>query len=161
MIGDVPANPARRRWIKIAIVALFVGALVAFFAFGGQKYLTLETIKANRDLLQGYTRDHQLAMIGIALVVYVACVALSLPGASILSLLCGFLFGRWIGTLVIVVATTVGATLVGKEAAGYKEASASLQKSIDAEVLTAEQRDSFAKPKEKAPAAEAAPAKGK
>jgi uncharacterized membrane protein YdjX (TVP38/TMEM64 family) len=99
-------------WLKLLILALFVGAIVAFFAFGGQKHLTLDTIKSNRDTLLGFARDHQLAMIGIAFLVYSVAVACSLPGAVVLSLTCGFLFGRWVGSLVIVAAATLGATLV-------------------------------------------------
>lgn len=64
-------------WLKLLILALFVGAIVAFFAFGGQQYLTLDTIKSNRDALLGFTRDHQLAMIGIAFLVYTVAVACS------------------------------------------------------------------------------------
>jgi uncharacterized membrane protein YdjX (TVP38/TMEM64 family) len=99
-------------WIKIAIVAVFALAIIAFFALGGQQYLSLETIKANRDSLLAFTRDHRIAMLALAFLVYAAAVALSLPGALILSLTCGFLFGRWVGTLVIVAAATVGATIV-------------------------------------------------
>ena len=99
-------------WIKIAIVAVFAFALIAFFALGGQKYLSLDTIKANRDGLLAFTRDHRIAMLAIAFLVYAAAVALSLPGALLLSLTCGFLFGRWLGTAVIVAAATLGATIV-------------------------------------------------
>ena len=99
-------------WIKVSIAALFVGALIAFFALGGQKYLTLETIKGNRDALVGYTSDHYVAALAIAFAVYTIAVACSLPGAVVLSLTCGFLFGKWVGTLVILGAATAGATLV-------------------------------------------------
>jgi uncharacterized membrane protein YdjX (TVP38/TMEM64 family) len=101
-----------RKWLKLLILALFVGALGAFFALGGQKYLTLDTIKSNRDALLDFTRDHRLAMIGIALLVYTVAVACSVPGAVVLSLTCGFLFGRWLGSGVIIAAATLGATLV-------------------------------------------------
>ena len=101
-----------KAWIKIAIVAVFALALGAFFALDGQKYLTLETIKANRDSLLVFARDHRVAMLALAFAVYAAAVALSLPGALILSLTCGFLFGRWLGTAVIVAAATLGATIV-------------------------------------------------
>jgi uncharacterized membrane protein YdjX (TVP38/TMEM64 family) len=108
------AESGRRggRWLKLSILAVFAGAIIAFFALGGQKYLTLETIKSNRDALLGFTHDHQFAMIAIALVAYTVTVALSLPGAALLSLTCGFLFGRWLGSVVIVTAATAGATLV-------------------------------------------------
>lgn len=105
-------KPRRQIWLKLLILALFAGALIAFFAFGGQKYLTLETIKSNRDALVGYTRDHYVLALAIAFIGYTIAVACSVPGAIVLSLTCGFLFGRWVGTLVILGAATLGATLV-------------------------------------------------
>ena len=104
--------PGEGKWLKLLILALFLGAIGAFFALGGQEYLTLETIKSNRDALLNFTRDHRLAMIGAAFLVYTVAVACSLPGALVLSLTCGFLFGRWVGSLVIMAAATLGATLV-------------------------------------------------
>ena len=82
-------------WPKVLILAVFAAAIVTFFALGGPSYLSLETIKANRDALLDFTRNHHLAMMGIAFLVYTVAVAGSLPGAVVLSLTCGFLFGRW------------------------------------------------------------------
>ena len=107
-----PASSGGKPWIKILILAIFVGALIAFFALGGQKYLSLDTIKTNRDALVAATRDHYVLALAIAFAVYAIAVACSLPGALVLTLTCGFLFGRWVGTLVVVAAATVGATLV-------------------------------------------------
>ena len=88
-----------RPWGKLIIVALFVGAIVAFFALGGQHYLSLETIKANRDALLSFADRHFVSALAIAFVIYVGAVALSLPGALVLSLAMGFIFGRWVGTV--------------------------------------------------------------
>ena len=111
---DAPPQPeaAGRKGLKLLILAAFAAAIVAFFALGGQKYLTLETIKSNRDALLAFTRDHRIAMVLIAFVVYTVAVACSLPGGVLLSLTCGFLFGRWLGSAVIIAAATLGATLV-------------------------------------------------
>ena len=98
--------------LKIAIAAVFIGGVAAFFAFGGQRYVNLETLKANRDLLLDYTTRHYLLMLAIAFAAYTGSTALSLPGGLVLSLAVGFLFGRWVGSLVIVFAATLGATLV-------------------------------------------------
>ena len=106
------ATTGGNKWLKLLILAVFAGAIIALFAFGGQKYLSLETIKSNRDALLTFTRDHRFAMLAIAFVVYTVAVACSLPGAIVLSLTCGFLFGRWVGSLVIIAAATLGATLV-------------------------------------------------
>jgi len=104
--------PAGGRWLKLALLALFVGVVVAFFAFGGQRYLTLDAIKANRDALLRFTEAHFAAALVIAFLIYAGAVAFSLPGALVLSLAMGFVFGRWVGTLMVVAAATVGATIV-------------------------------------------------
>ena len=113
MTIEAPPHPhARRPWGKIAVVAVFVAAVAAFFALGGQRYLSLDTIKANRDALLAFADRHFVAALAIAFVVYAGAVALSLPGGLVLSLTMGFVFGRWVGTALVVAAATVGATLV-------------------------------------------------
>ena len=104
--------PSGSRALKLTLVALFVGVVVAFFALGGHRYLSLDAIKANRDALLAFTQAHFAASLEIAFVVYVAATAFSMPGGLVLSLTVGFLFGRWIGTALVVVAATIGATLV-------------------------------------------------
>lgn len=98
--------------IKLLILALFVGGIIAFFAFGGQKYLNLETLKANRDALIQYAEQHYALALLIGFLIYTVSTALSLPGGLILSLAVGLVFGRWAGTVLIVFAATLGATLV-------------------------------------------------
>jgi uncharacterized membrane protein YdjX (TVP38/TMEM64 family) len=97
---------------RIALAALFVAVLVAFFALDGQRYLSLEAIKGNRDALLQFAANHYVEALAIGFIVYVAATAFSLPGGLVLSLTMGFIFGRWIGTLLIVIAATIGATLV-------------------------------------------------
>lgn len=114
---DVPppppaATPSGSRALKLALVALFAGVVVAFFALGGHRYLSLDAIKANRDALLAFTQQHFAASLAIAFVVYVAVTAFSLPGGLVMSLTVGFLFGRWVGTALVVAAATIGATLV-------------------------------------------------
>ena len=103
---------SRSLWLKLALLALFVGVIVAFFALGGQHYLTLDMIKANRDALLRFTEANFVAALVIAFFIYVGVVAFSLPGGLIMSLTMGFVFGRWVGTALVVVAATVGATIV-------------------------------------------------
>jgi uncharacterized membrane protein YdjX (TVP38/TMEM64 family) len=112
--GAEPDRRAARRTlhIRLLVAALFVGALVAFFAFGGQEYLHLETIKRHRAALLAFADEHRARAIAIAFIVYVGATAFSLPGALVLSLTMGFLFGRWVGTLLVVVAATLGATIL-------------------------------------------------
>ncbi len=104
--------PQKKTWLKLAVTALFIGALVAFFSLGGEQYLSLEAIKNNRDNLLAYTENHYLVAILLAILIYTASTAFSIPGATLLSLTVGFLFGRWVGTVIILLAATLGATLV-------------------------------------------------
>jgi len=101
-----------RPWLKLLVVFVFVGGLGAFFGLGGEQWLSLEALQSNRDQLLGYTATHYWLMVGIALAVYTASTAFSIPGGAVLSLAMGFLFGRWIGTVLILVAATLGATIV-------------------------------------------------
>lgn len=98
-------------WKKTAIVLLFVGGIVAFFALGGHHWLDFGALKGNRARLLDFTRRHYAAMVLAVAVGYVVLTALSLPEATLLSLAAGFLLGRWMGMAVVVAAATVGSTL--------------------------------------------------
>lgn len=100
----------RARWTRWAVAAVFAAGLVAFLALGGRRWLTPEVLAAHRDALLAYTRAHYARTLLLAFAAYAAATALSLPGAAVLSLAVGLLFGRWVGTAVIVGAATLGAT---------------------------------------------------
>jgi len=102
--------PPGRPWGKLVVVALFLGAIVAFFSFGGQQFLSLESVKANRDALLAFADRHYVPALVIAFLVYAGAIALSVPGGLVLSLTMGFIFGRWVGTVLVVIAATAGAT---------------------------------------------------
>jgi len=103
---------SQQRWKKLLIAAPFVVGIALFFLLGGGRYLQLDAIQQQRLWLQEQTAAHfWLVYLGVG-ALYVLVTALSIPGATVLSLLCGFLFGRWFGTGLIVVAATSGAVLV-------------------------------------------------
>lgn len=88
------------------------GAIIAAYSFGLHEYLTLESIKAQKEEFKGLIDASPvlapLAFIGI----YALAVALSLPIATFLTLLGGFLFGAVQGTFMVVGAATIGATII-------------------------------------------------
>jgi uncharacterized membrane protein YdjX (TVP38/TMEM64 family) len=98
-----------RRWLPLLAIVL---AAAAFFAFGLQHYLTLDALRANRDWLYGQVYDHLVLVLAIYALVYAGVVMLSLPGATILTLAGGCLFGLWLATGVAILAATLGATLL-------------------------------------------------
>ena len=109
---DDPPRATRGLGRKIALLAALAIVVAAFFVFHGERYLTLDTVKGNRDALLAFTNAHYAAALAIAFAVYVLATAFSLPGGLVLSLTMGFLFGRWVGTVLVVIAATIGATLV-------------------------------------------------
>jgi uncharacterized membrane protein YdjX (TVP38/TMEM64 family) len=96
---------------KAGIILIIVALVVLFFASGLGNHLTLESLKANRAALDGFYREHRLTMVAGFMTVYIVQTALSLPGAAILSLAAGAIFGAFMGTLYAVVAAGIGATL--------------------------------------------------
>ncbi|WAR43491.1 TVP38/TMEM64 family protein [Methylomonas rapida] len=74
--------------------------------------LSLDNIRAHREALLAFTERHYLAMLLLCGLGYSLSTALSLPGGTVLSLLLGFLFGRWAGTVLIVISATLGAGAV-------------------------------------------------
>jgi uncharacterized membrane protein YdjX (TVP38/TMEM64 family) len=96
---------------KLMVAVLFAVALGAFYYFDLTQYLSLEALKSNRDALLAFTDSHYVTAVSLFVVVYCLVVALSLPGAAIMTLAGGFLFGSLLGTLYVNVGATTGATL--------------------------------------------------
>lgn len=98
-----------RRWLPLIVLA---GLVLGAYAFGLQKYLSLEVIAANRDFLNSYVATHLATSLLIFGAVYITVVALSLPGAAILSIVGGFVFGWALSAPVTILAATIGAIVV-------------------------------------------------
>jgi uncharacterized membrane protein YdjX (TVP38/TMEM64 family) len=82
------------------------------YASGLHHYLTLASIAENRAALAAYTTDHLLLSLLVFVGIYTVAVAVSFPGASILTILAGLLFGWLVGGMAAIIAATVGATIV-------------------------------------------------
>lgn len=100
------------RVLRIAVILIFAGGLIAFFALGGRDYLNLETLQAQRETLRAYVEQNYALALAGGMLIYILATSFSIPGAIFLTLAMGFLFGRWIGGLAVIVAATIGATLV-------------------------------------------------
>ena len=96
---------------KLIIIAVIVVVVALFRMFHLGDYLTLSYIKESQQRLAGLYSEHRLPVIGLYMVMYVMVTALSLPGAVVMTLAGGALFGLWVGTLVVSFASTIGATL--------------------------------------------------
>jgi uncharacterized membrane protein YdjX (TVP38/TMEM64 family) len=96
---------------KALLVLLALSALVAYFAFDLGQYLSLENFKAQQaEILAAKNAQPALYVAGFFLI-YVAVTGLSIPGAAIMTLIAGALFGLVPGTILVSFASTIGATL--------------------------------------------------
>lgn len=96
---------------KLAIILGIVIGIGVFFYFDLDRFLSLDALKANRDQLLAFTEANYVLAVALFIVVYIAVTGLSLPGAVILTLAGGFLFGSVFGTLFVNIGATTGATL--------------------------------------------------
>jgi len=100
-------------WIKrfgpLILVALAVAAVIAS---GLGDHLSLAELKARRDQLQGFVALHPLLSFGLYILIYIAVVSLSLPGALVMTLSGGFLFGPWLGAAAASSGASLGAAVI-------------------------------------------------
>jgi uncharacterized membrane protein YdjX (TVP38/TMEM64 family) len=95
---------------KLIPLIVLGGGIAAFFALGWDKYLTFDELRQNRETLTAFVAARPVESVALFMLVYTVAVALSVPGAAILTLAGGFLFGIWEGTAAVVIGATAGAT---------------------------------------------------
>lgn len=100
------------QWKKFIPLLILVVGLVLFFYVGGHHYLSFETLKTHRKILLSWTSAHPVVSGLSFFAVYTLMVGFSIPNASLLTLLGGFLFGPVLGTIYVAVSATLGATLI-------------------------------------------------
>ena len=105
----VPQSAHPSRAGKIVLALLIALAIGAFLYFDLGRYLSLDALKENRDQLLSFTETHYVGSAALFVLAYVVVAGLALPGAVILTLAGGFLFGSVLGTLLVNVGATTGA----------------------------------------------------
>lgn len=96
---------------KLVVLAVVLASIAAFWAFDLGRFFSFEYIKSQQQVLLQQVAQAPLLSSAVYFAVYVAVAALSLPGAAILTLLGGALFGLWQGLLLVSFASSIGATL--------------------------------------------------
>jgi pyruvate/2-oxoglutarate dehydrogenase complex dihydrolipoamide dehydrogenase (E3) component/uncharacterized membrane protein YdjX (TVP38/TMEM64 family) len=96
---------------KLILIALIIAAVIGFFAFDLGRFLSLDYLKQSRDSFTQLYQANPATVIGGFFALYVAVTAISLPGAAILTLAAGAIFGFWVGLVVVSFASSIGATL--------------------------------------------------
>ena len=96
---------------RTLLLIVIASAIAAFFFFGGQHYLTLDMLKSQQATIAAFRDGHAVLSFAIYGLIYIAVTALSLPGAAILTLAGGAIFGLLWGTIIVSFASSIGATL--------------------------------------------------
>lgn len=104
-----PLSSKFKRWVPLVIL---LGALVAFFASGLHERLTLDELALRYGELNAYIQDNYVLAIIVSIALYIVITAASIPIALLLSITIGLMFGWTVGTLIIVVGATLGASVL-------------------------------------------------
>ena len=105
---NIKEKNIKYRWWILIPTSVLIGL---FFAFDLERFFTLESLKLQHEALQQAYAAEPLRVIGGYAAAYIVMAALSLPGATVMSLAGGAVFGLWVGVPVVLFAATVGATL--------------------------------------------------
>jgi pyruvate/2-oxoglutarate dehydrogenase complex dihydrolipoamide dehydrogenase (E3) component/uncharacterized membrane protein YdjX (TVP38/TMEM64 family) len=96
------------RWLLIVLIA---AAVAAYFVFDLGQYFSLGYLKSQQAAIDSYYTSNPLQTVAVFFLVYVAVTGLSLPGATIMTLAAGAIFGLLWGTIIVSFASSIGATL--------------------------------------------------
>ena len=92
---------------KLLIILALAALIAAYVFFGVGDYLTVDGIKRVAGEVDGYYQRHPVQVVGLFFLTYVAVTAASLPGAAVMTLAAGALFGVLLGTVVVSFASTL------------------------------------------------------
>ena len=98
--------------LRLLILLAFAAAIVAFLALDLGRHLNLENLREQREQLRTLTQDRLALMLAGYMLIYILMAALSIPGAAVLTIAGGALFGVLLGTVAVSFASTIGAALV-------------------------------------------------
>jgi uncharacterized membrane protein YdjX (TVP38/TMEM64 family) len=96
---------------KLFLVAAIIVLIIVYWAFDLGRYFTLSYLKGSLEGFKALYADHRVLVILIYFFIYVVATSLSLPGAVVLTIVGGALFGFLTGTLIVSFASTIGATM--------------------------------------------------
>ncbi|MBL7670793.1 MAG: FAD-dependent oxidoreductase [Bdellovibrionaceae bacterium] len=106
------SKSAQRNWVmRISILVVVLALYLGFRWFGLDQYLSLESLKTHHSSIQNYYSENPWTIAGLFVLLYVISTALSLPGAAILTIGGGAIFGVGVGTVLVSFSSTIGATL--------------------------------------------------
>lgn len=101
-----PGFQTMRLLLAVLFVAVMIGGTILF-----RDSLSLSALSVREGELKAFQADHPVIVYGLAFLIYVGVTGLSLPGATVLTLTCGWFFGFWRALVLVSFASTTGATV--------------------------------------------------
>ncbi|MGF1477659.1 MAG: TVP38/TMEM64 family protein [Geminicoccaceae bacterium] len=98
-----------RRWLPVVLI---VAVAITVYLTGVHNYLSFDALKDHRETLLDFASSNPLLAPLTFVLIYAASTAMSLPGAAILTIAGGFIFGLVLGSVLAVIGATIGATLI-------------------------------------------------
>jgi uncharacterized membrane protein YdjX (TVP38/TMEM64 family) len=96
---------------QLMLLAVIATIVILFFYYDVQAFLTLEYFQAQREAIVTFYQGHVWESIAIYFLIYILVTGLSLPGATLLTLVGGAIFGLFVGLIIVSFASSIGATL--------------------------------------------------
>lgn len=109
MAAEKAPKPLWQRLLPLGVIAL---ALIVFFQTGLNEYVSLDALKEYRGDLTAFRDQYYALSIIILIAAYATLVSISFPGAGLLTIFSGFLFGTLAGGLAVLIGATTGATII-------------------------------------------------
>jgi uncharacterized membrane protein YdjX (TVP38/TMEM64 family) len=103
--NDGVGRAALRRFLPLAVL---LAGLAMFFAFGLDRYLSFQALQDHQDWLTRQVREQVFLAPLAFILLYALTIAFSVPGGALLTIVGGFLFGVWLGTVYVVIGATLG-----------------------------------------------------
>ncbi len=101
----------RKNIMRFIVVLCLLFVIAAFWKLKLTEYLSLESIRVQQTAIKGYYIQYPFLTVGIFFLAYILITALSFPGAAVMTILGGALFGFWQGVIIASFASSIGATL--------------------------------------------------
>ncbi|MEM9841648.1 MAG: VTT domain-containing protein, partial [Pseudomonadota bacterium] len=99
-------------WIKLWPVYLIAAVMIGAWQFGVFQYLSLETLREQQEVLQGFVANNLALAVAIFVLIYAAATLFMIPGALWITIAGGFLFGLIGGSLATIAGATLGASML-------------------------------------------------
>mgnify|MGYP000951271210 CR=1 FL=1 len=96
---------------KLGLFVLIAALVMSYFLFDLGRFFSLDYFKGQQAAIEAYRAAHPWATAGMFFAIYVAVTALSFPGAAVLTLVAGAIFGLLTGLVIVSFASSIGATL--------------------------------------------------